>query len=179
MPQHCQQAKRWLSTRRQWPWRDRANAGHPKQQPTLNAGEWPRHAGAHGLRIARLDPVQLISWIKILKDPVRRCPWHFFDNHRKVHVFPGELRPPPEPAKRCSDLVNGLECRLQNTQVIFNQAPKFQNFFLDPNPELFPASLSSHFQEIQNNAYPLTQLFFTFPGNVKKRRWLSEVGIML
>ena len=45
-------------------------------------------------------------------------------------------------------MVNGLECRLQNSQVISDQACRFRNFFLGPIPELFSASVSSHFQEI-------------------------------
>ena len=34
-------------------------------------------------------------------------------------------------------LVNGLECRLQNSQVISGQACRFRNFFLGHIPELF------------------------------------------
>ena len=45
-------------------------------------------------------------------------------------------------------MVNGLECRSQDSQVIPNQACRFRNFFLGPIPELFSASVSSHFQEI-------------------------------
>ena len=48
-------------------------------------------------------------------------------------------------------MVNGLECRLQNSQVISNQpeACRFRNFFLGPIPELFSASVSSHFLEMR------------------------------
>ena len=35
-------------------------------------------------------------------------------------------------AKGCSDLNNGLECRLQNSRVISNQASRFRNFVLGP-----------------------------------------------
>ena len=45
-------------------------------------------------------------------------------------------------------LVNGLECRLQDSQVIPSQACSFRNFFLGPIPELLSARNSSHFQEM-------------------------------
>ena len=55
-------------------------------------------------------------------------------------------------------LVNGLECRLQDSQVIPNQACRFRNFFLGPILELFSASFSLHFQEIpQIMSTPLTR----------------------
>ena len=55
-------------------------------------------------------------------------------------------------------LGNGLECRSQDSQVIPNQACRFQNFFLGPIPELFSRSCSSHLQEIQEiMSSPLTR----------------------
>ena len=42
-----------------------------------------------------------------------------------------------------------------------NQACRFRNFFLDPIPELFSASFSSHFQDIQKiMSTPLTLHYF-------------------
>ena len=58
-------------------------------------------------------------------------------------------------------LVNGLECRLQDSQVIPNQAHRFRNFCLGPIPELFSARVSPHFQEIPKiMSTPLTQHYF-------------------
>ena len=58
-------------------------------------------------------------------------------------------------------LVNGLECRLQDSQVIPSQACRFRNFFLGPIPELFSARFSPHFQEIaQIMSTPLTLRYF-------------------
>ena len=54
-------------------------------------------------------------------------------------------------------LVNGLECRLQDSQVISNQACRFRNFFLGPIPELVSASFSSPFQDIPQVSTQLTQ----------------------
>ena len=66
-------------------------------------------------------------------------------------------------------MVNGLECRLQNSQVISNQACRFRNFFLGPIPELFSASFSPHFQEIQKiMSTQLTLHFFCISRNCMK-----------
>ena len=72
-------------------------------------------------------------------------------------------------------LVNGLECRLQDSQVIPSQACRFRNFFLGPIPDFFSARCSSHVQEIPQimstrfarNAKSgfLSRLFVEFPGN--------------
>ena len=57
-------------------------------------------------------------------------------------------------------LVNGLECRLQDSQVIPSQACSFRNFFLGPIPELFSARFSSHVQEMSKIMSTLLTLHY-------------------
>ena len=63
-------------------------------------------------------------------------------------------------------LVNGLECRLRDSQVIPNLARRFRNFFLGPILELFSTRNLPHFQDIGNNVDPADPAKFeAFPGN--------------
>ena len=64
-------------------------------------------------------------------------------------------------------LVNGLECRLQNSQVISKQACRFRNFLSGPHSGTLSAIFSPHFQEMREiMPTQLTLfLFFAFPGN--------------
>ena len=65
-------------------------------------------------------------------------------------------------AKGCSDLVNGLECRLQNSQVISNQACRFRNFFLGPIPEFsFERFLPNNREMPKIMSTQLTLRYFT------------------
>ena len=65
-------------------------------------------------------------------------------------------------ATECSDLVNGLDCKLQNNQVISNQACRFRNFFLGPIPELFSVGFLAHFLEMPKiMSTQLTLRYFT------------------
>ena len=92
-----------------------------------------------------------------------RQPGTFWAITKKFKLFLRGHRPPDPPpqvgrcrglqgcamAKGCSDLVNGWDCRLQKSQVISNQARRFQKFFLGPIPEPFSATFSSHFLEMR------------------------------
>ena len=105
--------------------------------------------------------------------------WHFLGDRKKVQTFSwGASAPDPPPqvggcrglqgcamAKGCSDLVNGLECRLQNIQVSSNQACRFWNFFLGPIPDFFLFFVKFP-RNAKNNVDPADPtLFLAFPGN--------------
>ena len=62
-------------------------------------------------------------------------------------------------------MVNGLECRLQNSQVISSQACRFRNFFLGPMQIFFCDSFAAFPENATNNVDPADPtLFFALPG---------------